>query len=151
MKRTMLAAVLLASCAHAAPAGWTKPDAVTGFGGWRAELQRIVNEDEKAPVGHFCVVVKEADPVSPYRIAYVYWQEGQIIQGYGASRYNQMTPDMRSGAGRIDLRNGLVDTRAQIGTSTALETRSHANRIINQCKRYGEAVVLRKEPSRGSN
>jgi hypothetical protein len=82
MKTSAFLIALCASGAASATTTWRKPDDVTGFGQWRIELQRIMDDYSKSKLGHFCIVVQYDDKNPGYRKALVYWQEGNYIQGY---------------------------------------------------------------------
>jgi hypothetical protein len=61
MKKAALLIALCASGAASATTTWRKPDDVTGFGQWRIELQRIMDDYSKSKLGHFCIVVQYDD------------------------------------------------------------------------------------------
>ena len=59
-------------------ARWSKVETVTGFGGWRQQLQHMADQDGHTRVNHFCIVAAryEAEPPSEsVTWAYLHWRE----------------------------------------------------------------------------
>ena len=125
---------------------------VSGFLGLTDELQRRVDEDGHARVNHFCVVGEELRSPGekrPWVSAITFWQEAGDIQGYNQGYPDDPVTNLNTpGALHVDLATGVVPTPDDINGSTYLVDRAWVDRLLRNCWRHGQAVVLIRHTGR---
>ena len=146
--------LVLAVAAPCAASGsrWTKIDAVSGFSGWRQELQRLVDTEGHSRVNHFCVVAEtyraprgpgDLKPPAEDQVGRVYWREGHRLIAWDPSTTAVDATSVRPG-NDLDLTKDVRITQSEVGSSTYLVTRRWVSSIIHHCAADGSQVVVLK-------
>jgi hypothetical protein len=110
---------------------------------YRPGLRRFVRHFGQASVNH--VYIARADNDDGKQSWYAYWKEDQSILLLGHfTRVNSLLDLLwLHHKARIDLKTGVVPTRADVGSSTYLVSSEWANRIIDTCLKNGLVVKIR--------
>jgi hypothetical protein len=87
---------------------------------------------------HFCIVkFIEEEKESPWRYAWVYWQEGnKLILWEGED-------DLTLSRRQLDLKEDTVATDEEVGYSTYLVTEDWVRATIKECDERGSKYVLK--------
>ena len=149
----LLVALLVATPAFAAPLRWSKIEAAPQYRGWRAELQRVVDEEGRARINHACLVVWSRQPdrgpydtstPPPQTVALVLWREGhRVLEWAERGEDGRMLPV--PGAGSLDLRHDIVPTAADLRGSTFRQTRAWLASLKRHCAAEGTEVTIIRE------
>ena len=148
MPNVAVLVAMLAAAPAAAATYWRKPAAVSGFGGVRRELQRLVDAEGRARVNHLCAVVEDvreppsASSEGDSQQLIVYWPEGGRIYTYGPADDGRIGPGNRDEGADIDLRMDVVASERQIAGSTTRVTRAFVNGLIGRCRASGMQYTI---------
>ena len=142
---TLAVMALVTASPGAAATRWQKIDAVSGFQGWRAQLQHMVDREGMSRANHFCAVVatgRTAAPENSYTWVYVYWREAARLYTFGQS--NEPMSDLSIFKAPLDLKKDVVTSQRDVHASTFLVTRSWLRNVLSHCARAGTEISIRR-------
>ena len=138
----LVAAVSVAAGPHYT-VRWSKVDAVSGFTGWRQELQHLADQDGRTRTNHFCIVAasyKGRPPAGSVVWAYVHWREANELYTFGQS-VDVMTDEVMVRSAPLNLK---TDVTRRPGSSTYLVTPQWVHNILSHCASDGETLIVER-------
>ncbi len=157
MKKALSIALALLLCAIVVPADASNsdPDAVIfkvyrsqGYVPTKSALQAYLKDRSARSGRHLVCVIgyvikRPTDPVA-FKVAWVYWPRGNRLVSWepAAEGFDSSETLIRSRRD-LDLATDVVETDADIGSSTYLVSRPWVDMVLNDCKRRGNSYRLR--------
>jgi hypothetical protein len=120
-----------------APALAQRPCSIKGWAEFSQPvqaLQVLAASRGREPLNHFCIVGYNE---SSDRYAWVYWREGNALILWEPNVNDPMYPSLSWSRRYLHLNKDVVNSMAEVGTSTYLVTRAWVNKVLRDCRKMG--------------
>lgn len=121
------------------------PFSIKGQAGfWLPEqvFHDLMTDEGKAPLNNFYVVGYNLR--SGEQHAWVYWREGNAVILWEPTIDSTEPASLSMSRRYLWLNKDVVNSDAEVGTSTYLVTRDWVNGILRDCRKYGDHFIIRR-------
>jgi hypothetical protein len=152
--RILVIVFSLLACLPVCPQGLRKqtfsPEQHLGYKPIKAALAALASvHKNKAGLQHFCVIGYQSNRFSnqpPSKIVWVHWKEqNRLIYWEPAAAGLESKTTLIHSRRQIDLTNDVVETQAEVGSSSYLVARDWVNSVLKDCRKSGVNYVLRSK------